>query len=107
MQQKKYKMQQHHVNETQKAQSQNNNHDIQNANLTDINIILQRLEEIVIEDNGSGINLNATFAEPKGNGLANLSRRMENLGGQLQVTSQPEHGVKLKFMVKLEPKLRV
>jgi signal transduction histidine kinase len=62
--------------------------------------------EIAIEDNGRGFNLNGTMVDRKGNGLANLSRRMENLGGQLQVTTQPGRGVKLQFVVKLESQPR-
>ncbi len=57
--------------------------------------------QIVIEDNGRGFDPNTTPA--RGNGLANLRRRMENIGGELQIVTQPGRGVRLQFTVKLEP----
>lgn len=58
---------------------------------------------LVIADNGRGFKINGTPAERHGNGLANLKRRMESLGGQLQVTSEPGKGVRLEFTVNFEP----
>jgi ligand-binding sensor domain-containing protein/signal transduction histidine kinase len=62
--------------------------------------------QIVIEDNGRGFDLNGTKLEKHGNGLANLSRRMENIGGDLQISARPGQGVTLQFTVKLEPQRR-
>lgn len=63
--------------------------------------------QIVIEDNGRGFKANGTPPERHGNGLANLERRTESLGGRLQVTSMPGEGVRLEFTVKFEPQRSV
>lgn len=57
--------------------------------------------QIVIEDNGVGFDFNRVASEQQGNGLANLSRRMENLGGQFQINTEPGKGVRLQFAVEL------
>ena len=54
---------------------------------------------LLVEDNGRGIN--PTVANPNGNGLLNMRRRLEQIGGRCEVVSAPGQGVKIKFIVLL------
>jgi signal transduction histidine kinase len=60
--------------------------------------------EIVIEDNGRGFELNETNAGRKRNGLENMRRRIEGLGGTFGVTSAPGRGTKLTVTARLDLK---
>jgi signal transduction histidine kinase len=52
-----------------------------------------------VEDNGRGFDPAA--ANLNGNGLENMRRRLEEIGGQCEVVSAPGQGVKIKFIVLL------
>src|SRR5262249_29739277 len=56
---------------------------------------------IVVEDNGCGFDPTAVLAKSKRSGLANMSRRMKDLGGEFSIVSQPGKGARLEFAVKL------
>lgn len=58
--------------------------------------------EIRVEDNGRGFDPNALAGGRKGNGLENMRKRMENLGGRFEIVSSPAIGTALKFMLKLD-----
>jgi signal transduction histidine kinase len=55
--------------------------------------------EISVEDNGCGFN---PAAPGPGNGLANQQARLKQLGGTVELTSQPGGGTRIVFRVKLE-----
>ncbi len=55
--------------------------------------------EILIEDNGKGFSPDPLDAA--GNGLPNMRKRMEDIGGQFEMSSQPGKGTRLKVCVKL------
>lgn len=55
--------------------------------------------EIVIADNGRGFT--PETPSPNGNGLANQNTRLASIGGQCQVESQPGHGTRVRFTVRL------
>ena len=50
-----------------------------------------------IEDNGKGFD--ASNPPARGNGLANMHRRLDELGGQCQVESFPGKGTRVKFVM--------
>jgi two-component system, NarL family, sensor kinase len=52
---------------------------------------------ITIADNGKGFNLRAIQAE--GNGLNNMRRRLQELGGRLEISSQPGQGTTVSLYV--------
>jgi signal transduction histidine kinase len=55
--------------------------------------------EIIIEDNGRGFTPSSTPSN--GNGLINLNNRLSSIGGRCQVSSQPGHGTRVHFQIKL------
>ena len=60
------------------------------------------LLQIVVADNGRGFDLNAPVNGHHGNGLENMRRRMENLGGRCEIASAPGKGATLKFSLELK-----
>lgn len=60
------------------------------------------LVEIVIEDNGCGFDPLAGGGGRKGNGLANMGKRMAAIGGGFIVHSLPGRGTQLRFTVKVD-----
>ncbi len=52
---------------------------------------------ILVEDNGCGFDPSHPPAARKGNGLGNMHKRIETLGGQLELTSAPAQGTRLKL----------
>jgi ligand-binding sensor domain-containing protein/signal transduction histidine kinase len=59
---------------------------------------------LAIDDNGCGFKLNGHGAGRKGNGLENMRRRSESLGGQFSVVSAPGQGTQVGLTFKLNPK---
>jgi signal transduction histidine kinase len=55
--------------------------------------------EIVIADNGKGFDTNAAVVDGLGNGLGNMKRRAEAVGGKLSLTSAPGQGARMEFAV--------
>ncbi|MGI8966389.1 MAG: sensor histidine kinase, partial [Limisphaerales bacterium] len=56
--------------------------------------------EIVLEDNGRGFSVEDL--DPSGNGLDNIKKRIETLGGRIEMISSPNHGTKIGIIVKLK-----
>ena len=54
---------------------------------------------LLVEDYGRGFDPAA--ANLSGNGLGNMRRRLEEIGGRCEVVSTPGQGVKIKFIVLL------
>ncbi len=59
---------------------------------------------IMIDDNGRGFDSNGRGDGRKGNGLENMRKRMESLGGRFAMTSAPERGTQVAFTVPLNQK---
>lgn len=57
--------------------------------------------QILVEDNGHGFDVNAAGNGRGGNGLENMRKRIEHLGGQFEISSAPERGTSLKFVLAL------
>lgn len=53
--------------------------------------------EIIITDNGLGFDVGAVSADGKRNGLDNMRRRAQAVGGKLALTSSPGAGTRMKF----------
>ena len=64
------------------------------------------LVAIEIADNGSGFDPGKNGGDRGGNGLANMRKRIEGLGGELRLTSAPADGTKLSIKVHVQPPLR-
>jgi Histidine kinase-, DNA gyrase B-, and HSP90-like ATPase len=60
---------------------------------------------IEIEDNGCGFDPAKNGGGRVGNGLTNMRKRIEGLGGELCLASTPSQGTKLKVRVKVKPLL--
>lgn len=58
--------------------------------------------QIVVKDNGRGFDLQTSNGARKGNGLENMRKRIENLGGQFQIISAPNQGTSLKCILQLK-----
>jgi ligand-binding sensor domain-containing protein/signal transduction histidine kinase len=54
---------------------------------------------IVIDDNGCGFDLEPARNGRQGNGLQNMRKRLDALGGQMELVTAPGHGTKLRFTV--------
>jgi signal transduction histidine kinase len=70
------------------------------AAATEARVTLQLDDEalvIVIADNGCGFDLKSVSGE--GNGLSNMRRRLEDIGGRLDISSQPEKGTTVRLVV--------
>jgi signal transduction histidine kinase len=52
---------------------------------------------IIIDDDGCGFDL----ASRQGNGLQNMRKRMDALGGQMEIITEPGHGTKVQFAVQV------
>jgi signal transduction histidine kinase len=55
--------------------------------------------EIVIADNGKGFDTNSAMTDGQGNGLGNMKRRAEAVGGKLSLTSASGQGARVEFSV--------
>lgn len=53
--------------------------------------------EIIIKDNGKGFDYELIYA---GNGLQNMQKRMEEIGGTFQIVSEPTKGTQIKLNFK-------
>ena len=60
---------------------------------------------IEIEDNGRGFASGTNGDGRVGNGLTNMRKRIEGLGGEFCLTSIPSQGTKLTARVKVKPPL--
>ena len=55
--------------------------------------------KIVIADDGKGFTLSSPAADGRHNGLENMRRRAEAVGGTLQLTSDPAQGTRVEFQM--------
>jgi len=58
-----------------------------------------------LEDNGHGFDRDATAhaSSASGNGLPNMRRRLQEIGGQCHIQSAPGQGTKVRFVVPVKP----
>jgi two-component system sensor histidine kinase DegS len=76
----------------------------QHAHATRVTVLLDVVEDlarVVIEDNGSGFNVNEVLnaTQPKGIGLSTMRERVAMLGGQLQLESAIGRGTKVTLEI--------
>ncbi|MBW8863674.1 MAG: hypothetical protein JF609_01900, partial [Verrucomicrobia bacterium] len=70
---------------------------------TEARVTLQLNDEaltIEVVDNGHGFDANRVTGE--GNGLTNMRRRLEDIGGRMEIISEPEKGTTVRFVVARE-----
>ncbi len=75
---------------------------LKHAGATEVNLQIQvalKTLNIIITDNGRGFNLGAATAAGKRNGLNNMHRRAQAVGGRLALTSSPGEGTRMEFSV--------
>ncbi|HZF00285.1 MAG TPA: sensor histidine kinase [Methylomirabilota bacterium] len=75
---------------------------IKHANASELNVhvtFARKLLTISIQDDGRGFNLASHLP---GNGLANLKRRMEDMGGSCIIESRHGHGTSINLCLKVE-----
>jgi signal transduction histidine kinase len=65
--------------------------------------ILGRSFALTISDNGSGFDVSTTTADGQRNGLENMRRRAEAVGGKLVLSSAPPNGSRVEFTVVFPP----
>jgi signal transduction histidine kinase len=75
---------------------------LRHAGATEVNLAIQASPQhlaIIITDNGKGFDVSAVAAAGKRNGLENMRRRAEAVGGRLALTSSPGGGTRMEFSV--------
>jgi signal transduction histidine kinase len=76
---------------------------VAHAFATEVTVALQVKEaqlKIIVKDNGRGFDLAQTKL---GNGLANMRRRIESLGGHFEINSHPGHGSMVQLTLRMNP----
>jgi signal transduction histidine kinase len=79
---------------------------VSHARATEVRVALaleDRTLSITIADDGWGFELASVGTE--GNGLRNMRKRLEDVGGILAVVSTPGHGTLVTFRIELNPAL--
>jgi len=79
------------------------NNTVKHSGATELRLKIERQRQhlmVVVQDNGRGFDPAAI--KPGRNGLGNLSRRMRELGGSCQITSQPGKGCRIEFSITLK-----
>jgi len=81
------------------------------AQATEVRIALQVSDsafDLLIEDNGRGFSTESAApttpgvgAKATGNGLTNMRKRLEQIGGSFEITSQPGGGTRIRFALRL------
>jgi signal transduction histidine kinase len=77
------------------------NNVVRHARATEAELRITRTNnrlEIAIADNGCGFEAGKT---PRGNGLANLSARLDGLGGRCDIETEPGKGTTVKLILPL------
>jgi len=79
------------------------NNIVKHSGATELRLKIERQRQhvvVVVQDNGKGFDPAAI--KPGRNGLGNLSRRMRELGGSCQISSQPSKGCHVEFSIPLK-----
>jgi len=80
------------------------NNTIKHAEASNISIILNELDNQInlkYSDDGKGFDLTETLLLQKGLGLFNLQNRIQTIGGEITMFSEPEHGVDYEISVNI------
>lgn len=75
---------------------------LKHASATEVHLQIKvppRSLEMIITDNGRGFDVGAASADGKRNGLENMHRRANAVGGRLTLTSSPGNGTRMEFSV--------
>jgi signal transduction histidine kinase len=75
---------------------------LKHAGATEVHLqikVAPKTLEIVVADNGKGFEASAAATEGQRNGLGNMKRRAEAVGGKLTLTSEPGKGARMEFSV--------
>lgn len=81
------------------------------ARATQVQVLLDLTQErllAVVEDNGSGFNVDEALHSTDSNrpiGLSTIRERIEMLGGELNIQSDAGHGSRAEFMLPLQPEM--
>ena len=79
------------------------NNSLLHAQATQVQVSLdlaQDLVQAVVEDNGSGFNVDETLnSNSRTIGLSSLRERIEMLGGELKIQSRMGHGTRVEFAI--------
>jgi signal transduction histidine kinase len=79
------------------------NNTVKYSGATELQLKIERQHQhlvVVVRDNGRGFDPAAI--KPGRHGLGNLSRRMRELGGSCQISSQPGQGCRIEFRIPLK-----
>jgi PAS domain S-box-containing protein len=87
---------------------------VKHANVKQANVTLAESDEqvqVTVEDRGKGFNPNemkqaSTTVEDNHFGLFNINERMDLLGGDMEIQSEPEKGTKITLYAPLESKVK-
>ena len=77
---------------------------VKHSNATEVQVGVEFLEEnmkIIIKDNGKGFLIDRNSGS--GNGLINMQKRIENIGGKFNIESEPMLGTSITVVVKFVP----
>lgn len=83
------------------------NNAVKHSQATELHLKIQWQRQrliVIVQDNGRGMDL--TTMKPGRSGLANITQRMQEMGGSCQVTSQPGNGCRIEFGVPIKPPRR-
>ena len=86
------------------------NNAVKHARTSEVRLSLTEARGVItlmVEDNGCGFDDDKISSAAKGNGLDNMRKRMEKLGGDYTLTTAPGQGTRLKFVITLDPACRV
>ena len=81
------------------------NNIIKHSSAREVHISLRIAEGrilLVVEDDGRGFDLDAA-RNSKGNGLSNMDKRLQRLGGAAKIVSAPGQGTRVEFSLPLSP----
>lgn len=83
------------------------------ARATQVQVLLDLTQDrllAVIEDNGSGFNVDEALNSGESNrsiGLSTIHERLSMLGGELNIQSDLDHGTRAEFTIPLEPEAEI
>jgi signal transduction histidine kinase len=78
------------------------NNAVRHSGATEVALTIQVVDgkvRVSIRDNGKGFDLSK--AKPERNGLTNMTERMNEVGGECRMTSQPGKGCRVELIVPL------
>lgn len=81
------------------------NNTARHSRATKVEVRVEMLEDelsLCVEDNGNGFDPNANDGSETGNGLINMKRRLEQIGGRAEIRSVPGAGTTITFCVPLK-----